>query len=252
MINITTLFHTIIDKIFPPKCLNCTNFISTNMLICHECWNDLTFCNKNNICAICSDSLGKNLTFNDKNIKCKKCYNNPPCFDKIISIFEYNKIAKELIHKFKFNDSPELVNFFSPIIRNVIENFCKENNIIFDIITDVPINFQRIIYRKYNQSSLLASKLSKNLQIPYISLLHKKTSNYKPQSSLKNKIDRENSILDSFYINKKYANMIVDKNIIIIDDVVSTGVTLNELAKILKEYGAKSVYCLVIARNYLK
>lgn len=119
----------------------------------------------------------------------------------------------------------------------------------FDIIISVPSHKKQLMKRKYNQATMLAkqySKLIKNRNFYSDFLIKVKHTN--PQTNLRKK-ERENNLNKAFELNKKYHSLIKNKRILLIDDVTTTGATLNNCAKILKKNGASKVFALTIAKT---
>jgi len=202
-----------------------------------------------NVCGICDKICKENL--------CKKCeikLNNiekfkvdtykEKNFTKHIYLFKYEGIIKENLIKFKFNEKPFIYKSFANfLIKNKkICRFLKS----YDIIIPVPIHYNRKVTRGYNQSALIAKELAKNLCINYEkNVLYKKIDN-KPQST-KNKEERKANVIGVYHTKNEYK--ICNKKIILLDDIYTTGSTVNECAKVLKQAGAKRVDVITIAKD---
>jgi len=120
----------------------------------------------------------------------------------------------------------------------------------FDIITSVPLTNKRLRSRKYNQSAILAQELARKLNKKCNNLLLKKTKETKVQAGLSKK-DRQKNLKNAFKVNPRYKEQLTAKNILIIDDVYTTGSTLNECARTLKREGfTGKIYGLVLARVF--
>jgi ComF family protein len=116
-----------------------------------------------------------------------------------------------------------------------------------DMILPVPIHFMKRIKRKYNQSELLAMELTKLSGIPYEPRILKKIKPTPQQEGLSRGIRLKN-VRGSFGADEKYSDLLRGKKIILADDVLTTGATANECAKVLKKYGAAEVTVLTVAR----
>ena len=116
-----------------------------------------------------------------------------------------------------------------------------------DLIIPVPIHFLKRLKRKYNQTEILANHLSKLSNTEYEPRILRKSKRTKSQEGLSRK-QREENIKNSFSINEKFASKLKNKKIALIDDVLTTGSTVNECTRILKKSGAKSVTVITVAR----
>ena len=195
----------------------------------------------------------------DKNFLCKKCeiklqkiakfeetenFEEEKYFDKQLYIFKYEGIIRSSIIDYKFNEKSYLDKTFT--------NFILKNDKFleilksYDTIIPVPISSKRFKTRGYNQSYLIANKIAKKLkkECDIISLV--KTKNIVEQSKL-NKEQRQKNIQGVYTITSK--KRIQGKNIILLDDIYTTGSTANECSKMLKQAGAKSITVFTIAKD---
>ncbi|WP_300385602.1 phosphoribosyltransferase family protein [Clostridium sp.] len=162
---------------------------------------------------------------------------------EIISYGYYSGVLKKVILEFKYKK-----NFFAgEIISDFIVELIKENNIKGDYIVYVPGNKKSIKKRGFDQCNFIANKVSIKLDIPILKVIKKK-NNIKEQKRL-SKEERFINIKDAFYINKN--NNIKGHEIILIDDVITTGATLLEVGKILIEGDASKINILTVAKSYI-
>lgn len=154
----------------------------------------------------------------------------------------YDDFSKKAILSFKFSDHLQTAKLFAKWLNLAGKDIF---DLGADLLIPVPLSFRRLIYRRYNQSALLAHELSKLTHIPVDVCSLKKIKNTKPQSLLAEKARLKN-VKNAFEL-KKPLN-IKGKRIVLIDDVMTTGATLSECAKVLLKNGAKSVDTLTIAR----
>lgn len=206
----------ILELIYPTTCGMCEK-------IC-----DSYICNK------CKLRLNKLLKLNT--IKYKDKY-----FDSHTYLFKYEEGIREKILQYKFNEKSYLYKFFSEIIIN---NCNLKNN--YDIILPVPIHKKRKLKRGYNQSELIAKELAKKFNIEYYNNILVKEVNNLPQSTL-NKTQRIKNVLGIYKITN--SQKIENKSILLIDDIYTTGSTVNECAKILKQCGVQKIDVLTLAKD---
>ena len=120
-----------------------------------------------------------------------------------------------------------------------------------DYIAPVPMHLRKMRRRGFNQSLLMAVALSKKTGIPIVKNLLRKNKHTKNQISLVGK-ERKKNLKNAFIFNFDHKDLVINKNILIIDDVFTTGTTINECAKILKDQKAKKVFALTIAKTSKK
>lgn len=179
---------------------------------------------------------------NYKEIKCPLCMDNIYYFNRNISVVKYNEIISKIIYKYKYNYDTYISNYISDIIIDKID--ILELN--FDYILYVPLSKQRYKKRGFNQSKLIAKNLEKHYKKQVLNVLTRK-KNTKFLSGLK-KEERKKELKDAFLVNKKYRDILSNKSIIIIDDIFTTGSTLNEISKILrKSFDLKFIFCVTFA-----
>lgn len=236
MSKLSNIINFVKDIISPKYCYSCKKEWH---FLCPFCLQKIT--THNSFCYCCK--LRSDKFEIHKNCK-KYVY-----YDKIIVKFHYREnIIKKLIKDSKFYSRQEILYDFGQSLSTLfLENEVFDNKEDF-IITSSPMYFLRTIMRGYNHSEILAKIISKTLWVKYNFKIIKKIKNTKQQSKL-SKIERENNLKNSFSINKKYREEIKWKTIIIIDDVVSTWSTINEMSQILKENEVKKVVWLVIASD---
>lgn len=206
-------FDYALEIIFPPKCGICGKI--GEGYICNNCYNMFVI-----------NKIYKN-------------YNR-----ERFHMLKYEGIIRDKLIEYKFNDKPHLYRMFYEILikdKNACDFFKG-----YDIIIPVPIHKKRKSLRGYNQSELIAKKLSDRFKMPmYIDVL-KKQINTIPQSSLGKKARKSNA--QNVY---KVDNMqkIKNKNVVIVDDIYTTGATANECIKVLKDAGAYRVGIITIAKD---
>lgn len=189
---------------------------------------------KSYLCSKCKLKIKNLLKLNTVQYKDKY-------FNSHIYLFKYEEGIRDKLLKYKFRDYSYLYKFFSEIIIN---NCNLKNN--YDIILPVPIHKKRKAKRGYNQSELIAEEIAKNINVEYSNNVLIKTRDTVPQSTL-NQHQRMSNVLGIYEVIN--SQIIVNKNILLIDDIYTTGSTVNECSKVLKQNGAKLVDVLTIAKD---
>lgn len=226
--------------IFPNQCLYCNSLIREEGLFCNCCWQKLQFITDPK-CKICSHAFEFLV---EESMICAKCLANKPSYDKVITIFRYNPIIKKIISDFKYRDNIYLAKKFAKLFLNKLHEDIND----IDFILAVPLHKKRLRKRKFNQAIILAKELNKLIGKKLYYDLLEKVKNTVPQANLTKK-QREKNLIGAFILNKKYKNLVKDKTILLVDDVMTTGSTIENCAKILKKHQAKKVIVLTIAKR---
>jgi competence protein ComFC len=174
---------------------------------------------------------------------CRECTSNKPHFDFSWSAFQYNDPLRELIHAFKFNQRTFLRHFFARIMSAHISEYSFDIQ-QFDMLIPIPLFPTRFKERGYNQSELLAQLIGKEFNIPLSTKSLQKIRYTQNQSEMLRK-ERWTNIQGAFRMRPSLR--LEDKKVLIIDDLLTTGATASEAARILKQNGAKLVGVFTLA-----
>jgi len=232
----------LLNLFYPLKCKVCGVKLHPENIwgICRDCFHKIRI-NLPPYCNVCGRPI---ISSEYKEGICFDCQDKVYYFRRIWAICEYKSLIRECIHLFKYKKKLILKNLFSELMSNFINNFIDIKKI--DLITSVPMHRTKLVIRGFNQSLLIAEDLSKRFKKQLISNNLVKIRPTIPQVQL----DRRKRLLNldgAFRVKDK--SSFNNKNILLIDDVVTTSSTINECAKVLKEAGADNIYALVIARG---
>ena len=221
----------------PYYCVICGLQTNNSYGICDPCFSDLPWLT--HYCARCSNPL-----INSNNLLCGSCLKSKLYYDKIISLFHYRPPISQLITQFKFHKKLHLSRNFSQLIVSQLNDFINTSNIKFDIVIPVPLHRKRIKERGFNQANEIAKLIAKKLQILLANNVVVRVKNTSPQTELPSK-QRKRNVKNAFFVQGN----IQDKNILIIDDVITTGATVNELSRVLKKSGADHIVVCSLTRS---
>ena len=232
-----TVYRIVLDFIVPPLCPICKKRVLSTHGLCSECFAKIHF-----ICRPYCEICGKPFEFDiPEETRCGACCKKNQIFTKARSAFIYDSFSSKLILPFKHSDHLELTPLLTNLLYHAGTDLFKET----DLIIGVPLHRFRYIKRKYNQADVLAKTLAKKTTIPYHPhILIRKRATIS-QGHMK-AAERKRNVTGAFSI--KNHSAIKGKNILIIDDVFTTGATLNECTKILLKNGAAKVFVLTLAR----
>lgn len=231
------ILESFVNLLFPPLCIICKE--KNINFLCNRCKAKINFI-KNNFCARCGTPAEGKIT---EGAICGKCKTEKTYFVISRSVGVYSDTLKEIIHAFKYNKKKYLAKpLGNLLIEYLIENF-NINNI--DIVIPIPLHKKREDERGFNQSELLAKEISNKLKIQISNNILFRTKNTLPQFALSPE-DRYENIKGAFEI--RNGELIKDKNILVVDDICTTGATLKEASKTLAKAKPKGIYCLTLAR----
>ncbi len=234
------MFKFFQDILYPRRCPVCDDIVvPKGELSCPSCKNSLTLLNK----AVCF-KCGRKINSLHSEF-CSSCSQYPRSFDKAYSLWEYDSIMKTSISNFKYKGRREFADFYASEMFRHFEKTLLSLDI--SAVVPVPLHKDRFRTRGFNQAELIAEILSKKLDIPVITDYLIRPKNTTAQKKLDFN-HRRNNLSGAFSINKSspYYDCYI-KNILLIDDIYTTGSTADACADTLKKAGTDKVYVLCIA-----
>ena len=226
----------ILDIVFPKRCPVCDRVLEfRGKAICGRCGRKLLLIGSKG-CRKCGRLLRKS-----EDEYCKDCMTVSHTFDAGLSAFVYNDAMKRSIYRFKNGGRQEYAGFYADAILRNYERQIRSFGA--DAIVAVPLHKEKMYRRGYNQAELIAKELSKKLDIPLEKDLIKRKNRAVAQKTLDASKRRKN--LKKAFIIK--GNDVKLKRVIIVDDVYTTGSTMDELSLVLKRHGIEKVLALTVA-----
>ncbi len=242
------IINEIINLIYPVRCPVCDDIITRRGSLCHEeCYEKLVKI-KEPLCKKCGKMM------EDESIEyCFDCTNKKKEFIEGRAVFLYDELMKNSISAFKYKSKKEYGTFYANEIVNYLGDFIKSKNI--DAIIPVPVHKDKLKIRGYNQAYIIAKIVGKKLSIKVLSKALIRTTNTAPQKELNN-VQRFKNLNNAFDVNRQFFDSLecVEKlnNILIIDDIYTTGATINNCAKALKKYKNINVYFVAVSIGHGK
>ena len=231
--------QTILDGLFPPQCPCCQDSVSTPGTLCANCWGKITFISK-------PTCFGCGLPFEydmDAEALCGHCIRARPSFERAISVLRYDENSRDMILAFKHGDqTDQTISFATWMARAGQELF--ENN---PCLVPVPLHPKRLLKRRFNQSALLAREIADQTGLEVDTLSLKRIRHTDSQGN-KNLKARTRNVKGAFEITPKGRECLSGRHVVLIDDVYTTGSTLEECSKTLLRAGATSVSALTLGR----
>ncbi|MCH8127151.1 ComF family protein [candidate division KSB1 bacterium] len=216
----------LLQWIYPTNCILCeSSEIEGLNQVCNKCWHQLprtTDTAISNLWLVREEDL---LVF----------------IARFHAFFDFNEGIQKIIHEMKYNGKTRIAREIIRFLKKDISNHFHE----IEIIIPIPLHTKRQKERGYNQSELLAREIAIILEKPFFTNVVKRVTNTKSQTQL-DAHERLENMAGAFSVSDN--QKIQEKVILLIDDLITTGSTLNECARILKENKAKEVYALALAR----
>lgn len=225
----------LLDLLYPPKpkCSICGR--AGRLAVCNACMASLDYL-RGITCLHC----GKQLNEQYDDCTCPDCKAGVFYYERAYSCFEYGGMGKKLIHKLKYEGMVQLANVIAGLMAERLEN----EGLVIDAIVPVPIHEKKLEARGFNQSQIIARELGERLYKPVVDCLERMVET-KEQYNL-DRNQRFLNIRGAFSVKLSY-NIGKYKNILLVDDIYTTGSTVNECSKVLKGAGASKVYVITAA-----
>lgn len=174
---------------------------------------------------------------------CGFCRQTPPAFDRARAAIRFDGVARALIHAYKYQGASWLTPDLTDLLEGALFGFGPDRP--FHAITAVPLHDARRRARGYNQSELLARSLARRLKLPCMNTLVRIRPT--PSQTLLNAAARRRNLRDAFA--PVSPEWIVQRNWLLVDDVMTTGATLDEAARVLRASGALDIWAVTVARG---
>lgn len=232
-----TLLSPLLDLILPPRCASCGDITTKPYHLCGPCWASITFITSPH-CMTCGLPFDIDI---GPDTLCASCIQSPPPYRKARGVFLYKDTSKQLIMKLKHGDQTHLARMFGDWMVTYGQDVLSET----DVIIPVPIHWTRLLNRLYNQAGLLGARIADvtSLPIDYHTLQRLKAT---PSQGTKSKKDRWENVKKAFKVTDK--EKIKGKGVLLVDDVMTSGATVNACTKALLKAGAKHINVLTLGR----
>ncbi len=235
-------FDNFLEWMYPPKCLLCRELLPLEKSardLCNRCSENLPWI-QGEVCQQCGTPLNT-----DEQTRCGRCKQSPFVFDKAVCVFIYKDVRQTIKH-FKFQGCKYDAIGLGKIMGKYLKTFYPHLLEKVEYLIPVPMHEKKQRKREFNQSTLLAKEIEKQIGIPCMEDCLLRTKNTAPQSSL-NPAQRRSNIQGAFHL--KDGKRLQGKNVLLVDDIFTTGATVNECTATLYQAGTEkvTVFCLAIA-----
>ena len=229
MIRAATIWSRALDIVFPPRCVGCREF---GAFICDACMTEAPRA-EGERCERCWTP--------GRTEACRACYQHPPAFRATRSVFVFTGTARAAVLALKFGGVSALAPTMAAPMNEALDRWSPP----VDLVVPVPLGGLRARTRGYNQARLLAREVARLSGLPFEPSCVRRRTNTPAQSQQPDADARRKNIDNAFEPGRKRPS----GRVLLIDDVTTTGSTLDACARALLDGGAKDVYCLTFARE---
>jgi ComF family protein len=230
--------RSLADIVVPPVCLACHTPLARQHEVCGACWRQIRFIRQ----PLC-DRLGLPMPFGTgEGMVSAAAIANPPAYNRARAVAAYDGVMRELIHGFKYADRHDacllfgtwLVSAAAPLLPGIT------------MIVPVPLAWSRLVRRQFNQAAILAQETSRLTGLPYAPHVLRRIRATRSQVGL-SRFERGRNVSGSFAVAPRHRARLQGASVLLIDDVITTGATVNACARVLLAAGAQRVDVLALA-----
>ncbi|MEX0761684.1 MAG: ComF family protein [Dehalococcoidia bacterium] len=227
---LTSAVQSAVELLFPGRCVHCGK---SGSLLCDVCLDQAVRLD-GPVCDRCALPM-------PQGSRCQKCAASPPALDRMLAVFQMDGPIRDAVHALKYNDLRAL----APVLAAEMAALPAVQRMKVDVVVPTPMHPSRVRARGYNQSDLLASRLAKALDWPVDDHALRRVVNTPPQVKAQDESSRIRAMAGAFRSGDGFG----DRRVLLVDDVATTGSTLNACASTLRQAGAAWVGALVLARE---
>lgn len=226
------------DLIVPPCCVVCRSRIGAHHLLCASCWKDVHFVQP----PLC-DVLGIPLPFETgERMVSAAAVAHPPAYDRARAVAHFSGAMRTLVHQLKYADRHDASTLFGRWLMEAGREVLADAH----IIVPVPLSRWRLLLRHFNQAAVLAKELSQQSGVPTDPLILRRIRSTRSQVGM-TRDQRRRNVAAAFAVPPRRRSRIHGRNVLLVDDVITTGATVDACARTLKRAGAARVDVLALA-----
>jgi ComF family protein len=228
-----------LDTLLPPLCLSCSALVGEPGALCATCWSKVSFLAPP-LCARCGFPFEADA---GPDTLCGACLKRPPRYDRARAAFRYEDGSRGLVLAFKHGDRTDAAPAYGRWLARAGAELLADA----DFLAPVPLHRWRLFWRRYNQAALLAhaaGKASGRGVLPDLLIRRRNT----PSQADRDARERRRNVAGAFALNERYRPFIRGRRVVLVDDVLTTGATVEACTRVLRLAGAERVDVLALAR----
>lgn len=232
-----SLYRAVLDSLFPPVCLKCGAAVAEDQSLCADCWKQIRFIAPP-LCARCGMPFDVPV---EAGTLCGACLAGASALGLVRSAFVYDEASRGIVLRFKHADAVHTARALAGLLARAGGDVLSGA----DVVTPVPLHRWRLLRRRYNQAAILARFLAAEKDIAFAPDLLVRARATESQGH-KTKRERAINVRGAFSVHPAYD--VAGLCVVLIDDVMTSGATLEECARVLLQAGAREVRALTLAR----
>lgn len=227
------------DTVLPARCMRCDQPVVEDGALCAGCWGEVHFIT-DPLCTCC----GKPFDFAaGENVLCGECVARAPLYAQARSLFVYNAGSRGLVTRYKYGDRTDRAPAFTKWMGRLLEAFEHPS----DLIVPVPLHRWRLLSRRFNQSALIGRYLARDQILDFAPDLLVRTRNTRQQVGL-SQAQRKRNVSNAFTVKSGQSAALEGRNVLLVDDVMTSGATVEACCRTLIKAGAKNVNVVTLGR----
>ncbi|MBF9042400.1 ComF family protein [Rhodobacterales bacterium HKCCE4037] len=236
--------QTMLHTVFPPECLSCAARVENPFAICSTCWSETDFI-LGASCDLCGTGLPGQTAAPGEVLICSECQSTERPWDHGRAVFGYSGIGRKLVLALKHGDRADIARAAGPWLARAGADLLQDN----PLIVPIPLHWTRLARRRFNQAALLAWSLHRNSTLPMdvepMALLRVRPT---PSQEGKDRDTRHANLDEAMIAHPRRAAALRGRNVVLIDDVMTSGATFSDATRACRAAGAEKVSVLALAR----
>lgn len=229
----------LLDSVLPPLCLGCNEIVAEPGALCATCWPAFSFIAAP-MCVRCGVPFAEHI---GEDAQCGACLRRPPRYLRARAALVYDERSRRLVLPFKHGDRTDMARSCGRWMARAGHELLTEA----DLVAPVPLHWRRLFTRRYNQALLLARSVAKHGARPVApDLLYR--ARWTGSQAKRTAKERRKNVQSAFAVNARWAANVKGKAILLVDDVLTTGATVEACTLALQRAGARHVDVLTLAR----
>lgn len=235
----------LLDSVLPPLCLGCNEIVATPGALCVACWQGFSFITAPQ-CGRCGSPFSEQV---GAGAVCATCLAHPPLYRRARAALVYDAQCRKLVLPFKHGDRTDIARACGGWMARAGAELLASA----DLIAPVPLHWRRLVSRRYNQAALLARAVEREALrqngrefrlVP--DLLHR--ARWTGSQAGLRAMERRSNVRRAFVVSPQWSARVAGRQILLVDDVLTTGATVEACARVLERAGARSIDVLTLAR----